>query len=123
MLDLTFTQEQEMLRQMVRSLCAEHCPLTLVREMEDDPVGYPAGLWKQLAELDLLGLLVPEAYGGLGMTTLDGVVLYEELGRALAPTPHFVSSVLGAALLSAGATEPQKREWLPQLVSGDAIFT
>ena len=123
MLDLTFTQEQEMLRQMVRSLCAEHCPLTLVREMEDDPVGYPAGLWKQLAELDLLGLLVPEAYGGLGMTTLDGVVLYEELGRALAPTPHFVSSVLGAGLLAAGATEPQKREWLPQLVSGDAIFT
>jgi len=123
MLDLTFTQEQEMLRQMVRSLCAEHCPLTLVREMEDDPVGYPAGLWKQLAELDLLGLLVPEAYGGLGMTTLDGVVLYEELGRALAPTPHFVSSVLGAGLLTAGATEPQKREWLPQLVSGDAIFT
>jgi alkylation response protein AidB-like acyl-CoA dehydrogenase len=123
MLDLTFSPEQDMLRDVVRGLCAEHCPLRVVRELEDDPVGYPTDLWKQLAELDLLGLLVPDAYGGLGMSALDGVVLYEELGRALAPTPHFVSSVIGAGLLAAGATEPQKREWLPRLVAGDAILT
>ncbi len=49
-------------------------PSTVVREMEDDPVGYPAELWKQLGELDLIGLLLPEEYGGSGMTLLEGVV-------------------------------------------------
>ncbi len=112
-----------MLREVVRGLCAEHSPLTVVREMEDDPGGYPADLWKKLADLDLLGLLVPEAFGGVAMTALDGVVLYEELGRALAPTPHLVSSVISARLLAAGATEAQKQEWLPRLVAGDAILT
>ena len=63
--------------------------------MEDDPVGYPAPLWEQLGELDLIGLLLPEEYGGSGMSLIEGVALYEELGRALAPTPHFVERRAG----------------------------
>ena len=90
MLDLEFDQEQELLRQTVRDVLARHCPLEVVREMEDDPVGYPASLWAQLGELDLIGLLLPEEYGGSGMSLIEGVALYEELGRALAPDPHFV---------------------------------
>jgi len=118
-LDLTFSQEQEMLREVVRGLCAEHSPLTVVREMEDDPYGFPQELWKQLANLDLVGLLLPEAHGGSGQSLIEGVVLYEELGRALAPVPHFASSVLSGGLLAAlGATE-----WLPRIATGEAIFT
>ena len=123
MLDLAFTEEQEMLREVVRSLLAEHAPPTVVREMEDDPVGYPAELWKRLADLDLLGLLVPEAHGGSGMSLLEGVVLYEELGRALAPTPHFVSCVASATALAVGGTGEQRATWLPRIASGDAVLT
>jgi alkylation response protein AidB-like acyl-CoA dehydrogenase len=121
MLDLAFTEEQEMLRTVVRTLLAEHAPLTVVREMEDDPVGFPDELWKRLAELDLLGLLLPEDGGGSGMSLLEGVVLYEELGRALAPTPHFVSCVLSGTALAVGGSEAQRAEWLPRLASGDAV--
>ena len=89
MLDLEFSPEQDMLRDTVRKVCATHSPLSVVRALEDDPVGYSPELWKQMAELDLIGLLLPEEHGGSGMSALEGVVLYEELGRALAPTPHF----------------------------------
>jgi alkylation response protein AidB-like acyl-CoA dehydrogenase len=123
MLDLAFTEEQDMLREVVRSLLAEHAPLTVVREMEDDPVGYPADLWKRLGALDLLGLLLPEAHGGSGMTALEGVVLYEELGRALAPTPHFVSCVASGTALATSGSETQQAEWLPRIASGEAILT
>ena len=123
MLDLAFTDEQEMLRGVVRSLLADHAPASVVREMEDDPVGYPAELWKRLAELDLLGLLLPETHGGSGMSLLDGVVLYEELGRALAPTPHFVSCVASGTALAVGGTDAQRAEWLPRIGSGDAVLT
>ncbi|MGH9078690.1 MAG: acyl-CoA dehydrogenase family protein [Acidimicrobiales bacterium] len=123
MLDLRFSAEQEMLRETVRGVCATTSPLAVVRELEDDPVGYPRDLWKQLAHLDLIGLQLPEEYGGSGMTALEGVVLYEELGRALAPSPHFVSPVLcGSALASAGDGD-QRQQWLPPMVSGEAILT
>ncbi|HKH24836.1 MAG TPA: acyl-CoA dehydrogenase family protein, partial [Acidimicrobiales bacterium] len=123
MLDLDFSQEQDMLREVVRSLLAEHAPLTVVRELEDDPVGFPADLWKQLAALDLLGLMLPEEHGGSGMSALEGVVLYEELGRALAPVPHFVSCAASGMALAVGGTDAQQREWLPRISSGEAILT
>jgi alkylation response protein AidB-like acyl-CoA dehydrogenase len=122
-LDLDFSPEQEMLRETVRKVCATHSPLSVVRELEDDPVGFPRDLWQQLAELDLIGLLLPEEHGGSGMSALEGVVLYEELGRSLAPTPHFPSAVLcGSALAAAGSAE-QRDRWMARVVRGEAVLT
>jgi len=123
MLDLTFSPEQEMLRETVRGVLAATSPLGVVRELEDDPTGYSPDLWKQLAHLDLIGLQLPEEYGGSGMTTLEGVVVYEEFGRAIAPSPHFVSSILSGGVLSRSGSEAQKQAWLPGIVSGEAILT
>jgi alkylation response protein AidB-like acyl-CoA dehydrogenase len=122
-LDLEFDQEQELLRQTVRDVLAKHCGLDVVRQMEDDPVGYPEALWTQLAELDLIGLLLPEEHGGAGMTLVEGVALYEELGRALAPVPHFVSAVMSGGVLAAAGNDAQKEWWLPRIAVGTAILT
>ena len=123
MLDLDFDQEQELLRQTVRDVLARHCSLDVVREMEDDAIGYPALLWTQLGELDLIGLLLPEAYGGSGMSLIEGVALYEELGRALAPTPHFVSAVLSGGVLASAGSEAQNEQWLRSVATGEAILS
>ena len=100
-----------------------HCGLDVVRAMEDDPVGYPPELWSQLGQLDLIGLLLPEEYGGSGMSLLEGVALYEELGRALAPTPHFVSAVMAGGVLAAAGSDEQKERWLRPVTSGEAVLT
>jgi len=123
MLDLTFGPEQEMLRETVRGVLATTSPLSVVRELEDDPTGYSPELWKQLGHLDLIGLQLPEEYGGSGMTTLETVVVYEEFGRAIAPSPHFVSSVLSGGALARAGSDEQKQAWLPAIVSGEAILT
>ncbi|MXZ52552.1 MAG: acyl-CoA dehydrogenase [Acidimicrobiaceae bacterium] len=123
MLDLDFTQEQEMLRDMVRGLCAEFSPLERVRELEDDPDGIARNLWQRLGELGLCGLMVPENAGGSGMSLLDGVVVYEELGRSLAPVPHFVSCVLSAGAIAEAGTAAQQTELLGGIASGDSIAT
>ena len=121
MLDLDFTDEQEMLREMVRGVCEQHCSVEVVRANEDDPIGVASELWAQLAELGLLGLMLPEEHGGAGSTLLDGVILYEELGRALAPVPHLESCVLAAgALLYAGSDE-QIAAWLPGIAAGSSV--
>lgn len=123
MLDLKFSAEQEMLRETVRGVCATTSPLSVVRELEDDPTGFSPELWKQLAHLDLIGLQLPEEYGGSGMSALEGVVIYEEFGRSLAPSPHFVSSVLSGGALARAGSEAIKQEWLPRIVTGEAILS
>lgn len=123
MLDLRFSAEQEMLRQTVRGVCATTCPLGVVRELEDDPIGYSPNLWKELAHLDLIGLGLPEEYGGSAMSAVELVVVYEEFGRGLAPSPHFVSSVLSGGVLARSGSPEMKSEWLPDIVTGDAILT
>src|SRR3954467_13385583 len=96
---MDFTPEQELLRDSVRRTCARHGGLDLTRKLENDAVGYSPALWSALAELGLLGLTLPEEHGGSGMTMLDATIVYEELGRALVPSPHFVSCVLAAGVL------------------------
>ena len=122
-MDLDFSPEQDMLREAVRGLCAAHAPFEVVRELEDDPVGYPPELWSQLGELGMCGLVLPEEHGGSGMSMLDATVVYEELGRSLAPTPHFVSSVMSGGVLAAAGSDEQRSEWLPAIASGEAIMT
>jgi alkylation response protein AidB-like acyl-CoA dehydrogenase len=96
-MDLEFTEEQDLLRETVRGVCARHCGLDVVRALEDDPVGYPEKLWLQLVEL---GLLDPE------LTMLDKAIVYQEFGRALAPSPHFASAVISAGVLSRAGRTP-----------------
>lgn len=123
MLDLEFDQEQELLRQTVRDVLERHCSPDVVRAMEDDVVGYPPELLSQLGQLDLIGLLLPEEYGGSGMSLIEGVALYEELGRALAPTPHFVSAVMAGGVLAAAGSDEQKERWLRPVTNGEAVLT
>jgi alkylation response protein AidB-like acyl-CoA dehydrogenase len=121
--NLDWSEEQQVLRDTVRKLCAEYSPVSVVRALEDDPKGVPDALWKQLAELGLLGVLVPEEFGGSAQTLLEAVVVFEELGRALAPSPAFESAVMSAGVLLAAGSPAQKNEWLPKIANGEAILT
>jgi alkylation response protein AidB-like acyl-CoA dehydrogenase len=122
-MDLDFSEEQQLLREMVRGVCTQYAPIDVVRKLEDDPTGYPPDFWKQLGQLGLLGILLPEEHGGSGQSVLEAAIAYEEFGRSLAPSPHFASAVLGAGALLEAGSEGAKRTWLPRIASGDAILT
>ncbi|MCF2528391.1 acyl-CoA dehydrogenase family protein [Yinghuangia soli] len=122
-MDLTFSEEQEVLRDTVRGLAARHADLSVVRAMEEDEKGYPAGFWAKLGESGLVGLTIPEKWGGSQMSMLDAVVVYDELGRALSPSPHFASSVMAGGVLTAAGTDEQRQEWLPKIADGSAVVT
>ena len=107
-----FTDEQEMLRAEVRKFLDQNCPMDDVRElMETDP-GYSRELWKQLAELGWLGLTIPEAHGGAGLGFVDLVVLLEETGRSLFPSPLLATTLAARVLVESGRAEQHAR-WLP----------
>ncbi len=117
-----FEEEQELLRREIRKFLDEQCPIERVRSIAQDPDGYERAHWKQLAELGWLGLIVPEAYGGAGLSWIDAVVLFEETGRSLFPSP-LVSTVLTGATIADLGSDDQKRRWLPGLADGSRIGT
>jgi alkylation response protein AidB-like acyl-CoA dehydrogenase len=121
--DLDFTAEQDLLRESVRRSCERHCDLDTVRSLEDDEVGYSPAFWQQLADLGVLGLLIDERFGGSGTTMLDSAVVYEELGRAIAPSPHFVSCVLAAGLIGRSSNHELKARVLPAIANGGSVVT
>ena len=121
-MDFSFTEEQEMLRKIARDFLTTECPKDLVRQMVKDEKGYTPELWKKMAELGWMGLIIPEEYGGIGGSFLDVVVLLEEMGRACLPGPFFSSLIGTLAILEAG-NEPQKKELLPKIAQGELLST
>ena len=118
-MDFTFSPEQDALRDAVRATLAAEAPSAYVRRMIDDDAGVTPDLWARLADLGWLGVLVPEAQGGLGLKLVDLVVVQEEMGKLPFPGPFFSSAVLATlAALRLGATE-----LLPDLASGTARGT
>ena len=117
-----FTEEQEILRREVRKFLDEQCPLEEVRRVMETPEGFSREQWKQLGELGWLGLIVPEAYGGAELGWVDLIVLLEETGRTLFPSPLISNTLVAAALLESGS-DAQKSRWLPSLADGSRIGT
>jgi alkylation response protein AidB-like acyl-CoA dehydrogenase len=104
-LNLEFTDEQVALRDTIRRFLAEKASVpTHVRPMLDDPRGTTDEVWRGLAALGATGVLVPQEFGGAGMTMLEAGVVAEELGAALYPGPWMSSAVAAPrALTRSGA--------------------
>lgn len=122
-MDLGFNEEQEILKSTARNFLSNECPKSLVREMRDDEKGYPAELWRKMADLGWMGLIVPEEYGGIGGNFLDLSILLEVMGEACLPGPFFSTAVLGNLAILAGGNEEQKRTLLPKIAKGDLILS
>ena len=122
-MDLDFSEEQVMLRDTTRGICEQLVPGPVIREMENTESGFLPEFWQQISELGINGVGVPEAHGGMGWGSLEMAIVYEEFGRALAPSPHFVSSVLSAKVIELAGTPEQQNTWLPKIPSGEAIIT
>jgi len=117
-----FTEEQNLLRDQVRRFLDERCPSATVREIMKSDEGYSQELWHEIAQLGWLGLAVDPEYDGVGVGWVDILVVLEEMGRSLFPSP-FISTTLSASVLSELATESQKKQYLPRIATGELIST
>jgi alkylation response protein AidB-like acyl-CoA dehydrogenase len=117
-----FTEEQELLRAEVRKFLDQNAPLDEVRKIVETAAGYEPNLWNRMAELGWVGLTMPEAHGGVGLDFVTLVVLLEETGRSLFPSP-LLSTVLAAKAIEACGSAAQQARWLPRLADGSRIGT
>lgn len=120
-MDFALNDHQEMVREMVRSFAEEKIrPGAAERDRSRE---FPTGIFREMAELGLLGMLVPEEYGGAEMDLLSYLLAVEELARvdaSVAVGMTVTNSVCSWPIVKFGTAE-QKAEFLPKLASGDAI--
>ena len=120
-MDMKLSEEQRQLRDTARKYVARESAIAFVREMEKSELGFSRAMWEQMGEMGWLAMGVPEKYDGLGMGHVDLVVLAQELGRGICPTPFFTSAVLCADAIARGGTEAQKSDLLPRMAAGELI--
>ncbi|MCP4958834.1 MAG: acyl-CoA/acyl-ACP dehydrogenase [Actinomycetia bacterium] len=122
-MNFAFTEEQEELRNIVRSFLEDKSPESAVRDLMETENGYDDAVWSQMAEqLGLQSLIIPEEYGGQGFGYVELIVVLEEMGRALLCAPFFSSIVASNALLQSANTAAMEK-YLPGIASGETIAT
>jgi len=119
--NLDLTQEHELLRQTVRDFAEQR--VAPVAEELDREGRFPYELVAELAELGLMGMTIPEEYGGAGADTVSYAIAVEELTRIDSSVAITVAAhhSLGTLPIFMFGNEEQKREWLPELASGNKL--
>lgn len=122
-MDFGFTSEQEDIRTVSGRIFEDLCKPERLPDFEKAGERLDPDLWKALAEASLLGVALPEEYGGMGFGIAELCVLLEQAGRHVAPVPLWPTLVLGAAPLAEFGSESQRRRFLPDVVSGKTVLT
>lgn len=121
-MEFDLTDEQRMLAETVTGLLEKrYDPNTRLALLRSED-GWSRDLWRQYAELGLLGLHVDEQYGGAGMGVGELAVVMEGFGRALVLEPYLATVVLGASLVAAAGSDEQKAEILPAVAAGERLL-
>src|SRR5215207_11719316 len=120
-MNLDLEREHELVRDTVREFALEE--VAPVAEELDREKRFPYEIVAQLAELGLMGMTIPEEYGGAGTDTLSYAITIEELTRIDSSVAITVAAhhSLGTLPIFYYGSEEQKREWLPQLASGQKL--
>jgi len=120
----SFSDEQLALRDATRDLLENECTPAHVRDAWTNASGRVSGLWQQLDDMGIVGMLAPESVGGLGLTFVDLVLVLEETGRFAVPEPIVETAAWGVPLLGrADLTIAAAEHWVPWADSADVIFT
>jgi pimeloyl-CoA dehydrogenase small subunit len=117
-MDFELTEEQRLLRDSVERLMADRYDFAARKRFMQEPGGFSAELWRQYAELGLLGLPFAESDGGLGAGPVETMIVMEAFGRALALEPYLATVVLGGGFLRAGGSDAMRQDLVPQVASG-----
>ncbi|SHN17189.1 acyl-CoA dehydrogenase family protein [Cryptosporangium aurantiacum] len=123
-MNFSFSDEQEQLRSTLRRLLSERASSERLREILETDDRVDRTLWSLLAgQLGLLGLGIPEEYGGAGFGPVETTVVFEELGRALAAVPYFSTIGLAVNALLAADDEAARKDLLPGIADGSTLAT
>jgi 3-oxocholest-4-en-26-oyl-CoA dehydrogenase beta subunit len=119
---MTFTEEQQMLKDTVKRFFEKEAPIEQVRKSFDNETNHDPGLWSKISNAGWNAILIDEQYGGAEGTLIDLAIIVEQAGKALIPST-FYSTIYAKLVLNDLATTAQKERWLPAIAEGSSIGT
>ena len=119
-MEFGLSDDQKMMQESIERTLARVAPLERVRKAAGHEP-YAADVLKALVELGVPGILIPEDFGGLGLSLLDAALAAEVLGRHVAPVPFVASSVMGPLAIIGAGSDAQKKKYLPKLAAGERV--
>ncbi len=118
-MEFAFSEEQQELASTVRSLLSKRADPAAVRDAMASDAGYDETLWQTLCEqIGAAALGIPEDHDGAGFSLFESLIVLEEVGRSLTPSP-LLSSLVTAEALLAGADDDAKTRLLPRIAAGE----
>ncbi len=125
-MDFAFEERQIEFRAQLRAFADKECTASGIRAAWESDLGWSPARWDALAEMGVVGLTIPEPFGGLGLDEVDLVLLLEEVGRSGIPEPILETTALGAPLLTevvGDAGDAARDQWLAPIAAGAAVAT
>jgi pimeloyl-CoA dehydrogenase small subunit len=121
-MDFSFTDEQRLLKQSVERLLTDRYRFEARQGFMDERTGWSRTLWRNYAELGLLGLPFEEKHGGIGGGPVETMIVMEAFGRVLALEPFFATVVLAGGLLRLGAADAMRAALIPKIARGELLL-
>ena len=121
-MDFELSDEQRLLKDSVERLLRQHYDIEARRKYAQEPDGFSRKLWRQFAELGLLGLAFEEKHGGIGGGPVETMIVMEAFGHALVIEPYIASVVLCGSLLRLAGSDAQRDELLPKIAEGELLL-
>ncbi len=117
------SESQQILKDTARKFFSGECPVAEVRRLMETATAYDPSLWLNMIAQGFTGIICPEEYGGMGLGTVELILLMEEAGYALLPGPFFSTVALAGAVVNAVASPEQKKKYLARIAGGQARST
>jgi 3-oxocholest-4-en-26-oyl-CoA dehydrogenase beta subunit len=122
-MDFSFSEDQNSIRDLVKQLLTDIVTDDSLKALAKEGSWFHERAWKQLAESEMLGLSIPEEYGGAGMGLIELCILLQQVGRTVAPIPAIETLVAAALPLAEFGTPEQKDRYLGHIAQGRTILT
>jgi alkylation response protein AidB-like acyl-CoA dehydrogenase len=122
-MEFSIPEEITSVRELAAQILSEQLDDAALRRFDREEIRWHEGVWRLLAEAGLLGVALPDSFGGSGLGFSALCAVLEEQGRHVAALPLLASTVLGAMPLLRFATPAQQSAWLPRVVDGSAVLS
>jgi alkylation response protein AidB-like acyl-CoA dehydrogenase len=116
-MEFGFNDEQQEIQRTAREFLADRFKPEKVRELAESDSPYDDAIWQEMCELGWPGIAIAEEHGGQGLGLVELVILLEQCGYALAPSP-LISNAYAGGVIACGGSDEQKQRWLPGIASG-----
>ena len=122
-MNFDLSEEQKAINALSKQIFEGSSSSDRVNEVENTEDRFDTELWKELADANLLGVGIPEKFGGLGFGIFELSLMLEQQGRSVAPIPLLPTLIMGALPIAEFGTPEQQNRLLPKIVSGECIMT